>query len=201
MKLAVLCGSHRPDSESARVGNYLADTLRGRWDDAVYVRDLGEEPLPFWDEGVWSDEPRWREALSVLTSELASADALVIVTPEWGGMATPAIKNLLLLCTSAVVGHKPALAVAVSHSRGGAAPIAELRMSASKNNRICFIPEHLIVRDVGEMFDGPEAASEDDAYLRGRAVYALSVLREYGRALKGVRASGVIDHAGFPHGM
>jgi len=201
MRIAIVCGSHRPSSESARVGAHLADVLRGRWDDAVTLRDLGAAPLPLWDEGVWRGDDRWREALAPVLAELEAADALVLVTPEWGGMATPAIKNFLLFCPASAVGHKPALAVAVSHSRGGAPPIAELRMSASKNNRLCFIPEHLIVRDVAELFAGPEAATEDDAYMRGRAVYALGLLREYGRALRGVRASGAVDHAAFPHGM
>ena len=39
------------------------------------------------------------------------------MTPEWAGMVTPGLKNLLLFATSKEVGHKPALVVGVSSSR------------------------------------------------------------------------------------
>jgi hypothetical protein len=39
------------------------------------------------------------------------------------------------------------LIIAVSGGAGGGAyPVAELRMSSYKNSRICYLPEHLIVR-------------------------------------------------------
>ena len=46
------------------------------------------------------------------------------------------------------LGHKPALIVTVSSADGGAYPVAELRMSSYKNNRICYLPEHVILRNV-----------------------------------------------------
>ena len=201
MKIVIISGSHRAESESARVASFLADKLRRHWDDAVHLRDLGTDPLPLWDEGVWARTAEWEEHLAPLVRELEAADAIVVVTPEWGGMATPAIKNFLLLCPSAAVGHKPALLVTVSHSRGGAYPVAELRMSGYKNNHLCFIPEHIIVRDAADALQEGAPSDDSDAYLRGRVEYALALLREYGRALKGVRQSGVIDRARFPYGM
>lgn len=183
------------------MASFLADKLQRYWGDAVYLRDLGADPLPLWDDGAWANTAEWEARLGPLVRELEAADALVVVTPEWGGMATPAIKNFLLLCPSSAVGHKPALLVTVSHTHGGAYPVAELRMSGYKNNHLCFIPEHVIVRDAAGALRGDGAGCAADAWLRGRVEYALALLREYGRALRGVRQSGVIDRARFPFGM
>ncbi len=46
--------------------------------------------------------------------------------------------------------------VAVSSSSGGAYPIVELRASSDKNTRLCFIPDHVIVRSVGRMLKGDQ---------------------------------------------
>lgn len=188
MRIAILSGSHQPESESARVAGFLADKLQRHWDDAVYLRDLGADPLPLWDDGVWAQPSAWEKHLGPLVRELDAADALIVVTPEWGGMATPAIKNFLRLCPSSAVGDKPALLVTVSHTHGGPHPVAELRLSGDKSSPLCFIPEHVIVRDA-------------DAGLRGRVEYALALLRAYGGALRGVRQGGVVDRARFPYGM
>jgi hypothetical protein len=118
-------------------------------------------------------------------------------------MATSGIKNFLHLCRHDTVGHKPALLVSVSAGINGAYPIAELRMTGGKNNRLCFIPEHVIVRNVGSVLNGPQPADDNrhDASIRERLDYALQVLIRYGHALATVRTSGVIDHRRFPNGM
>jgi hypothetical protein len=94
------------------------------------------------------------------------------------------------------------LLVAVSAANGGAYPIAELRMNSGKNTRACYIPEHLIVRRVTEVFNDPEVpANEEDALLRRRASYALRVLAEYAIALRPLRSGPLSDTRSFPHGM
>ncbi|MCV5978616.1 NAD(P)H-dependent oxidoreductase, partial [Escherichia coli] len=75
------------------------------------------------------------------------------MTPEWHGMATPALKNFLLLTTANELAHKPALLVSVSVSINGVYPISELRMTGSKNNHVCFLPDHLIVRKSDKLID------------------------------------------------
>jgi hypothetical protein len=96
------------------------------------------------------------------------------------------------------------LIVTVSASRGGSYPVAELRMSGYKNNRIAWIPEHVIVQHVGSNLNAPDGTAElakEDALIRQRLHYALRLLEEYGKALRQVRASGVIDHKTFKSGM
>jgi NAD(P)H-dependent FMN reductase len=201
MKIAIISGSHRPRSQSGRVANYLAGRLRDAHGDRAYVLDLGETPLPLWDPEVWVPSERWVDLWSPISAELKESDAIVVIAPEWGGMVPPALKNIFLLCNKGEMSHKPGLIVAVSASRGGAYPVSELRASSYKNTQLCYIPEHVILREVGAVLSGPEPASEDDAYLRRRIDYALALLRSYADALRQVRASGLLDPKTYPFGM
>jgi NAD(P)H-dependent FMN reductase len=200
MNITVICGSHRPSSQSVHVANFVAREIAKHGDEASIV-DLGATPLPMWDEGHWNDDEPWTTVWQPISERLLASDGVVLVTPEWAGMVTPAIKNLLLLCNRGELAHKPGLAVAVSASRGGAYPIAELRMSSTKNNHLVLIPEHVIVRDAKTVLHTPDPETPEDAYLRGRIRYAVAMLRQYAVALACVRDSGVVDLARYPYGM
>ena len=97
------------------------------------------------------------------------------------------------------VGHKPGLLIAVSASRGGAYPIAQLRSFSSKNNYICWIPDHVIVRDVEDFLN--EINSGKENYTSQKLEYALTILLGYAAALVQVRNSGELDYQRFPYGM
>lgn len=201
MKLAIISGSHRPASESGRVARYLQSRADALFTGGAAVIDLGRAPLPLWDEDAPLPSEPWAASFGPISAILAAADALVVVAPEWNGMVPAALKNLFLLCMRGELAHKPGLIVAVSSSRGGAYPVAELRMSSYKNTRLCYIPEQIILREIGGLLHGDAPASEDDAYLRGRIDYALGLLHRYAAALRLVRESGAIDHAAYPNGM
>lgn len=202
MKCFLLCGSHRRESQSLKVTRYLA----AAWAQEVpgssaVVHSLAGNPLPLWED---TDDAERDRAWGPLARELRAADALVLVTPEWSGMATPGVKNFLLHCTAEEVGHKPGLIVAVSAGRGGSYPVAELRLSGTKNNRLLWIPEHVLVQSVAgslNQSDGATDLGREDAAIRARLRYALRLLGAYARALTEVRSSGVIDHLTFPNGM
>ena len=202
MKFFILNGSHRAEAQSLKVANYLKSVLLAEHAGAsVFLYSLSGNPLPLWDEASGgAPDALW----DPISAELKAADALIIVSPEWSGMATPGVKNFLLNCTTDEVGHKPALIVAVSAGRGGSYPVAELRMSGYKNNRLCWLPEHLIVQHVGESMtlpDGSAGLSKEDTTIRLRARYDLRLLAEYAKGLAAVRASGVIDHKTYRNGM
>ncbi|MBM4094784.1 MAG: NAD(P)H-dependent oxidoreductase, partial [Planctomycetes bacterium] len=117
------------------------------------------------------------------------------------GMVPAALKNFFLLCDAKVLAHKPALIVAVSAGLGGSYPVAELRTSSYKNTRICYIPEHVIVRNVARMLKNDVPADDEDQALRDRITYACRLLIEYARGMQAIRDSGVIDHKKHPYGM
>jgi len=205
MKIGVICGSHRENSQSEKVGRYAAAQLEARkLVDETFVFSLAGNPVPFWDEKLGSDDPKWEDAIGDLQRELDSCDGFIIVTPEWHGMVPSGLKNFFLLFPGArVLAHKPALIIAVSAGSGGAYPVAELRMSSYKNSRLCYLPEHLIVRGVSGVFNAD--ASDNDAkthdYLHARLGYCLEMLREYALAFRGIRASGKASLDEYTNGM
>jgi NAD(P)H-dependent FMN reductase len=202
VQIAIIVGSHRNDSQSSRVGRYIAGDL-ARIDPAVTVDtiDLAGNPLPLWDESVWQAGSELATQWKPYRDRLRQADGFVIISPEWAGMVPPGLKNLLLFAGPKEVGHKPALIVAVSASRGGSYPVNELRTSGYKNSRLVYIPEHVLVQDVADVLQTETPAGDRDAWLRRRIEFADRILLEYVKALAPIRAGGLTEHADFPYGM
>lgn len=197
LNIVLVAGSGRSNSQSGKVARFLRQRLiqlEQTSEESSSLIDLGLAPLPLWpseDAGPWS----------LYSQQLKDADALVIVAPEWNGMACPAIKNFFIYASKAELAHKPGLLVGVSSGIGGAYPISELRASSYKNCRLCYLPEHLIVRQVEQRLNMPQAASEDDQRLRARIDYALDILTKYAIALKPVREAIDMSDAAFANGM
>jgi len=203
MKITIINGSHRSKSQSLKVSRFIEKILKSSGWDEVEILSLADNPIPLWDQGVWDGEETWVELLTPLREELQSSEAFIVVTPEWHGQVPAGLKNLFLLCSKNELGHKPALIVSVSSGDGGAYPVAELRMSSYKNNRLCYIPEQVIIRNVEQVLneDGADNDERSDVYYRERLEWATGILKEYARALAHVRASGVTQTDKFNNGM
>jgi len=187
MKLVIVSGSQRRHSESAKVAAYIASAANQF--KAVQHIELCKYQLPFWDG---EDESKSAPGCDwpLISEALMQADAFVLITPEWEGMATPILKNFLMMCTQDDTAHKPALLVSVVSGISGAYPIAELRMNGCKNNKLVAIPDHLIIRNVGDVLNigmGDTAISERDHSIRHRIGYSLHSLHQYSQALGQVR--------------
>ncbi|WP_321346652.1 NAD(P)H-dependent oxidoreductase [Halopseudomonas oceani] len=196
-RIAIVAGSSRTDSQTAKVAAFIRQTLISTHNldaEAVSVIDLGKGPLPLWPS---EEDSRWPE----YEAQLSAADAAIILAPEWHGMACPAIKNFFLYASKAQLAHKPAMLGAISASVGGAFPISELRASSYKNCRLCYIPEHLIVRDVNHVMNGETPESQADERLRQRLDYNLDVLLHYTRALASIRPLIDMSNPAFANGM
>ena len=118
--------------------------------------------------------------------------------PEYGGMATPAAKNIFLLCGNGEFAHKPGLLVSVSSGNGGAYPIAELRSSSYKNTHIMWIPENIIIRNVEEFNLGNHGENIPE-WLDNRIDYVLKLLLVYAANMKPIRE--LINRKDFGNGM
>ncbi|KEQ18577.1 NADPH-dependent FMN reductase [Endozoicomonas numazuensis] len=200
MNLTIISGSHRKDSQSTRISHVLKEraVTLGLFTQ-VDILDLAENPLPLWDDSIWSGNEEWKALLAPWRAALNASDAIIVVAPEWNGMVPSGLKNFFLVFGAAQLGHKPGLITAVSAGQGGSYPVVELRTSSYKNCRLCYIPDHLIVRNVASVMTGEDA--EADQHMQDRMDYSLAVLKEYAIGLKGVRESGVIDHKTFRNGM
>ena len=203
MKIAIISGSHRENSQSVKVAGHIQNTLQNGICEETWLFDLANNPLPLWDQGVWDGDEKWIELLSPLKQQLSSSDAFVIVAPEWHGQVPAGLKNFFLLFGKNELGHKPALIVTVSSADGGSYPVAELRMSSYKNNRICYIPDHIIVRNVEKVLNANDQDNDAgaDGYFRERIEWALNILKQYAIGLKLVRDSGVTATDKFNNGM
>jgi NAD(P)H-dependent FMN reductase len=203
VKIAIISGSHRNPSQSEKVARHIEKTLRQEQGVDTWLYALADNPLPLWDQTIWEDNPEWKDRLAPIRQQLVSSDGFVIVSPEWHGQVPSGLKNFFLLFNRFELGHKPAMIVAVSSADGGAYPVAELRMSSYKNNRICYIPEQVIVRNVENVLnDNAEDNNQDaDGYFRERISWSLEILKAYAGAMKPMRDSARLHHDKFGNGM
>lgn len=203
MKISIISGSHRNPSQSEKVARHIETALQQEQGVDTWLFTLADNPLPLWDQTIWEDNPQWKERLAPIREQLSSSDGFVIVSPEWHGQVPSGLKNFFLLFSRFELGHKPAMIVAVSSADGGAYPVAELRMSSYKNNRICYIPEQVIVRNVENVLnDKAEDNNQDaDGYFRERISWSLGILKAYAEAMKSMRDSAQVHHDKFGNGM
>lgn len=195
LNICLISAAHRAGAESRRIADELNSQFLGG---NASLIDLFDAHLPLWEGQPLSaaDEAR----LNAVKATAEAADAFVFIVPEWHGMAPAGLKNFLLWCGAQQLAHKPVLLVGVSAAVGGAFVIAELRSSGYKNARLLYLPEHLILRDVKDLWAGHEGRVADD-YLGKRTRYALDMLATYASALKPVRAQLCAGLAEFPNGM
>jgi NAD(P)H-dependent FMN reductase len=209
MKITIIVGSHRVESNSAKVGKIIEQVLgsealevKNKEKIEIETIDLGKNPIPLWNDKVWAGDPQWSEILEPYKTKLTEADAYVVISPEYNGMASPALKNFFLFWTGEVLAHKPALLVGVTSTESnGAYPIAELRASSYKNTRIVYIPDHLIVRSAGDLPSQISNFSEENQRLLSRIEYSVSTLIAYSHALQTMRENTDFDYKNFGNGM
>lgn len=202
MHITIISGSHRPEAQSLKVANWLAEVLKSKSHDSDIISLSGND-IPLWGESAWDGQSDLSKKMKPYLDKITSADAIIIIAPEWGGMVPGGLKNFLLYVSSNHAAHKPTMLVGVSASRGGTYPIAELRMSGFKNNRMVYIPDHLIVQNVNNVMNDHDLGTEDknDAYIKNRAHYSLDVLIAYAKALKPMREENDLLKEEYPFGM
>lgn len=203
MKFGIIVGSHRKNSQSAKVGAFVQKhLLENKLASATFILNCSEHPLDLWDEDMWNNDPKWQTTWGPISAEFKTCEAFVVISPEYAGMVPAALKNIFLFCSKQELSHKPGLIIGVSSGMGGAYPVVELRSSSYKNTQICYMPEHLIVRHAEKMLNHPtQIESAEDQYIRDRMAYALRQLEAYGKALRLVREAGVFDPKKYPNGL
>ena len=198
MNLVLISASQRTQSQSAKVAEYLANNS-GQFSSVRHI-ELCKQRLPMWDGEEMSKQQDDSDWLAI-NVQLQAMDALILITPEWGGTASPLLKNLLMMAQATDIGHKPVLLVSVVNGISGAYPIAELRMNAFSNNKLVAIPDHLIIRNVEEILNAVNAENSLEDSLKGNAItrrdksirhrigYSLHTLFYYSQAMKTLRVS------------
>ena len=199
MNISIISASHRINSQSKKISDILHNNLlKINSDLDMYNLDLGDKSLPLWSpdkkkgKGVWGDT--WKS----ISDNLIKSDGFILVVPEYGGMATPAAKNIFLLCSNGEFAHKPGLIVSVSSGNGGAYPISELRSSSYKNTHVMWIPENIIIRNVEEFNPGAHGDNIPE-WLDNRIDYVLKLFLAYSSNMRPLR--DIVNRKDFGNGM
>ena len=199
MKISIISASHRLNSQSKRISNFFQDNLSSIKPELdVFYLDLADTSLPFWSTDKKSGKGIWGTTWGNISDNLNSSDGFIFVVPEYGGMATPAAKNIFLLCGNGELAHKPGLIVSISSGNGGAYPITELRSSSYKNTHIMWIPENIIIRNVEEFKPGAHGKSIPE-WLDNRIGYVLKLFLAYASNMKPLRK--FVNRKEFGNGM
>ena len=204
MNITIVSGSHRQNSQSIKIAKATKSAFKPLKEcDEANIFDLADNPLPLWHEDMKKVGKPSKSLIESISKKLACSDAFIIISPEWHGMVPAGLKNFFLMWSNGELAHKPALIVTVSSGDGGSYPVAELRMSSYKNNRICFLPEHLIIRNVESVFNDNEIDnnSSSQAYFENRLDYCLKQLLTYGKAFKQIRESDTVSIKKYGSGM
>jgi NAD(P)H-dependent FMN reductase len=200
--LTIISGSHRLQSNTIKIAEHTTNMLKNKRNTDPQLINLAKENLPLWDESLWDkDKETFKSQWNPISATLKNSDGFIIITPEWHGMVPAALKNFFLFCSTKELGHKPAFIISVSAGLGGSYPIVELRSSSYKNNRICYLPEHLIIRNANEYFNTPEPQSTHEKNLHNRLEQSLDLLTNYSLALTEVRKQMKFDFDTFANGM
>ena len=199
MKISIISASHRINSQSKKISNFLNNNLLNIQSDLeTFSLDLADVSLPLWAPEKKNGYGVWGESWNSISKNFKESDGFILVVPEYGGMATPAAKNIFLLCGDGEFAHKPGLIVSVSSGNGGAYPISELRSSSYKNTHIMWIPENIIIRNVEE-FDPRAHGDNIPEWLEERMNYVLNLLLVYALNMKPLRE--IINRKDFGNGM
>ena len=199
MKISIISTSHRINSESKKISDFLENNLLNINNNLdIFSLDLAKSSLPLWSPDKKNGEGVWGDTWMSISKNLESSDGFIVVVPEYGGMATPAAKNIFLLCGNGEFSHKPGLIVSVSSGYGGAYPIAELRSSSYKNTHIMWIPENIIIKNVEEFNPGAHGKNIPE-WLDNRIDYVLKLLIAYADNMKPLRK--FVNRKDFGNGM
>ena len=199
MKISIISASHRINSQSKKISSFLKDNLikiDSKLD--TNILDLADADLPLWSPEKKDGKGIWGGTWNSISRNLDESDGFILVVPEYGGMATPASKNIFLLCGNGELAHKPGLIVSISSGTGGAYPISELRSSSYKNTHLMWIPENIIIRNVEEFNPGAHGPNIPE-WLDNRIDYVLKLFLTYVSNMKPIREK--INRKDFGNGM
>ncbi|HSE29490.1 MAG TPA: NAD(P)H-dependent oxidoreductase [Candidatus Saccharimonadales bacterium] len=205
MKIAVISGSSRPKSQSLKIANWVVEKLRDLDTEPILI-DLHEHVLPTEINLLdLKNEPTGLKAWSPVQEILQDSLGFVVVSPEWNGMAPPALMNMFEYASvsSKPLAHKPGQIITVSNTDGGSYPAAQLRVHGGKNNHSFYNPEIVIIRNCEKVFnsESPEVGNSADEYLQARVEHSLRIFLEYVKAMQSLRENSKVDLLKYPNGM
>jgi NAD(P)H-dependent FMN reductase len=150
MKIEIISGSPRTNSITRRVALHIQSVLSRTTEHEVGLIDMKEWDLPSM-QAVFSSVDNTPEQWKPLSKRIFGADAFILVSPEYNGSYSPALKNLLDHYPKQ--HHKPfAIATASPGAMGGMRATQQMLLLVSALFGIAS-PYLLIVPGVDKKFD------------------------------------------------
>src|ERR1051325_8907899 len=94
MKIEIISGSGRSDSITRRVALHLVERLKKDTQHDIDLIDMSEWDLPLL-QSVFKSVDSTPGEFKELSKRMFEADAFILVSPEYNGSYSPALKNLL----------------------------------------------------------------------------------------------------------
>src|SRR5215470_2580874 len=94
MRIEIISGSPRPNSVTHRVSLHLRNLLQSKTGHEVGIIDLKDWNLPPL-QSVFVSVEHTPDEFKPLSKRMFEADAFILVSPEYNGSYSPALKNLL----------------------------------------------------------------------------------------------------------
>ena len=94
MKIEIISGSSRINSVTHRVALYLKNWLKQNREHEVDIIDMKDWSIPA-IQSVWVSPDKAPVEFKPLAERVFNADAIILVSPEYNGSYSPAMKNLL----------------------------------------------------------------------------------------------------------
>lgn len=167
--LKIILASTRPGSIAPALGSWVADTARGSGlFDRVEVLDLAEINLPFLDEPHHPRLGKYTRPHTLAWSDaVSSADALVIVTPEYNSGFPAPLKNAIDFLHAEWKNKALGVVSYGGGTSGGAGAVRMLRPVTDALGLQTAPTAVGIARAAGQLVDGAFAGSAaDDAALQ-----------------------------------
>jgi NAD(P)H-dependent FMN reductase len=94
MNIEIVAGSPREESVTRRIARYLQKHLSATTEHNVQLLDVRDWALPLLQEEVFTSVSKAPETLQPLAARMFNANAFLLVSPEYNGSYTPALKIL-----------------------------------------------------------------------------------------------------------
>lgn len=194
MKLAIVVGATREGRVSDKVAKWVALEAKNLSDTEVKIVDLKEHPLPMFEEAM---SPQYNPSRSPapevkkFLDQLADANAVVLVSPEYNRSYSAVLKNALDHIDFQLQ-NKPVMLVAHG-STGGAQAVSHLRGVVPGLRAITTPSAVYLIGRAGELIDDDGILNEDlkaNPYgPQAALIAALAELKIYSDALTAIAKS------------
>lgn len=94
MRIEIISGSPRGNSTTNRVALHLKNQIQERSDHNVHIIDVRENELPLL-QAVFTSVESTPEPFKEVAEQMLNANAFILLTPEYNGSYSAALKNLL----------------------------------------------------------------------------------------------------------